>query len=101
MMAEAALQASDPDHLDAFVDGEAEILAKHYEERRQIRRWINANFSASAPEFCRSCGRGPRVGDPWVRLCCGTDSGVVHQSCWPNWERPADSVARLGLRLDP
>jgi hypothetical protein len=37
MMAEAALQASDPDHLDAIADDEP---AKLREERRRVVQWI-------------------------------------------------------------
>ena len=92
---------SDSDHLDAIVEDKAEISTKLSEEQRQIRRWINANFSASSPDLCRYCGCGPRIGDAWVWLYCGADSGVVHQSCRPAWERAAERAARLALRLDP
>jgi hypothetical protein len=91
----------DPDLLDAIAGCKAGILAKLREERLRIRRWINANFSASSPDICRHCRRGPRPGDAWVRLYCGDDSGVVHQSCFPAWERAAEIAARLALRLDP
>jgi hypothetical protein len=45
----------DPDLLDAIAGCKAEILAKLREERLRIRRWINANFSASSPDICRHC----------------------------------------------
>jgi hypothetical protein len=95
MMAEAA---SDPDPLDAIADDEP---AKLRDERRRVVQWINTNFASSSPDICRYCGRGPQVGDLWTRLYCGDDSGVVHTSCFPAWERAAETAARLALRLDP
>jgi hypothetical protein len=91
----------DPDLLATLAGFKAEILAKLGRERLLIVRWINANFSSSAPNLCRHCGWGPKVGNAWVRLHCGDDSRVVHQSCWPAWKRAAKIAARLGLGLEP
>jgi hypothetical protein len=91
----------DPDLLDAIAGCKGEILAQLRKERLLIVRWINANFSSSAPDFCRHCGRGPKIGDAWVRLYCGDDSGVVHQSCWEAWQAAGEAKARLALGLNP
>jgi hypothetical protein len=91
----------DPDLLDAIAGCKAAILAQLREERRQIVQWINANFSSSSPDVCRHCSRGPKVGDAFVRLYCGADSGVVHQSCWQAWQAAGEAKARLALGLDP
>ena len=91
----------DPDLLDAIAGCKAEILAKLRKERQLIVRWINANFSSSSPDICRHCSRGPRLGDAFVRLYCGDDSGVVHQSCWQAWQAAGEAKARRALGLDP
>jgi hypothetical protein len=90
----------DPDLLDAIAGCKAAILAKLREERRRITQWINANFSSSSPDICRHCRRGPGPGDVFVRLYCGDDSGVVHQSCWPVWQAAGEAKARRALGLD-
>jgi hypothetical protein len=91
----------DPDLLDAIAGCKAEILAQLREERRRITQWINANFSSSSPDVCRHCSRGPGLGDVFVRLYCGDDSGVVHQSCWHAWQAAEEALARRALGLDP
>jgi hypothetical protein len=91
----------DPELLDAIADCKPQILAKLREERRRIVQWISANLSSSSPDVCRHCGRGPRPGDGFVRLYCGDDSGVVHQSCCQAWQAAGEAKARLALGLDP
>lgn len=97
----AADREPDPDLLDAIAVCKAEILAKLHKERQLIVRWINANFASSPLDVCRHCRRGPRSGDAFVRLHCGGDSGVVHQSCWQAWQAAGEAKARLALGLDP
>ena len=77
------------------------LRQREAEERRRIVQWINANFSSSSPDVCRHCGQGPRLGDAFVRLYCGDDTGVVHQSCWQAWQAAGEAKARLALGLDP
>jgi hypothetical protein len=76
------------------------LRQREAEERRWIVQWINANFSSSSPDFCRHCRRGLKPGDAFVRLYCGDDSGVVHQSCWQAWQAAGDAQARRALGLD-
>jgi hypothetical protein len=97
----AADREPDAELLDAIAECKAEILAKLREERRQIVQWINANFSSSSPDVCRHCGRGPKPGDAFVRLHCGDDSGVVHQSSCQAWQAAGEAEARRALGLDP
>jgi hypothetical protein len=91
----------DPDLLAAIAGCKTGLLVSLREERCRIVQWINANFSSSSPDICRHCRRGPKVGDAWVRLYCGEDSGVVHQSCWEAWQATGEVKARLALGLDP
>jgi hypothetical protein len=101
----AAIRSAKPEVISTLRRREAVRQAydrqrREAEERRAVVFWVNNNFTPSPPDVCAHCGKGPRTGDPFVRMFVHPDRADVHASCHEAWRAAREQEARKALGFE-